>query len=93
LAQGLVSRPKSEKFCLTHIAIALKFLQDGKEAPAAGLHHLWFTLAQGLALTLESGKSIMHWKSLARCDNWPGSRKARVTNWPPLLVTAISMWG
>jgi len=25
--------------------------------------------------------------------NWPGSREARVTNCPPLAVTAIGMWG
>jgi len=24
--------------------------------------------------------------------NRPGSRDARVTNWPPLAVTAIGMW-
>ena len=35
----------------------------------------------------------MHWKSLARCDKWPGSREAHVTNWPPLAVMAIGMWG
>ena len=25
--------------------------------------------------------------------SWPGSREARVTNWRPLAVTAIGMWG
>jgi len=24
--------------------------------------------------------------------NWSGSHEARVTNWPPLAVTAIGMW-
>ena len=25
--------------------------------------------------------------------NWPGSREAHLTNWSPLAVTAIVMWG
>jgi len=33
----------------------------------------------------------MHWTPSA--TNWPGSREACVTNWPPLAVTAIGMWG
>jgi len=98
LAKGLAPKVKNwKKFGNTHFVDRLNYLaeilQNGREAPAAGLRQVWWTLAQRLSPKAKKWKSIMHWKSLARCDIWPDSHDARVTNWPPLAQWWRRAWG